>query len=82
MPAVNERKVAPKPAPAPRNQGHKVSRTVHINKMPVDIDYEYDLDPKDPEGSAKRKEAAFTAALLKLYPTARSSRGNTFWYTV
>lgn len=82
MPAEARIAPAPKAPPAKRDAKHEVSRTVHINKQPVDIDYAYDLDPSDPEGSAKRKEAAFSAALLKLYPTARASRGNAFWYTV
>ena len=83
MPAMTEPKPAAKPAkPAPRQSNHEVSRTVHINKDSVTIDYAYDLDPSDPKGSAERKEAAFSAALLKLYPTAKSARGQRFHYKV
>lgn len=75
MPAdMKTRTVAPKPKPEPRNKQHEVSLTAYINGKPVAIDFAYDLDPADPDGSQVRKEEAFAEALNKRHPGLKKLR--------
>jgi hypothetical protein len=62
-------------------KNHEVSRTVYINKAPVKIDFAYDLCADD-EKARKNKEAAFDAAIAKLYPQATRTRAGKFHYTL
>ena len=73
-------KVAPPPEPAGRDKNHTAFRTIQKDFNAVEVEFVYDLDPKDPEGSAKRKEAAFEAALKVQFPAGLKKLRSGAWH--